>query len=86
MGKRQIFVDGSTLRRRVLRLTGVAVALVCVGYLLMLAAALSGALQADTGRPLPRTVEAPQDSQGSPPDSGRGDPRPADARRGGTAW
>ncbi|MEV8021250.1 hypothetical protein AB0O76_33925 [Streptomyces sp. NPDC086554] len=46
---RQIFVDGSGRRRRLLRYAALLVACACAGYLLLLATALTGVLRQHAG-------------------------------------
>ncbi|WP_413808971.1 hypothetical protein [Streptomyces sp. OE57] len=52
----QIFVNASGGRRQLLALAALAVGCACVGYLLLLVAALSGVLWQDDQEP-PRTAE-----------------------------
>ncbi|MER8154774.1 hypothetical protein [Streptomyces sp. NPDC094472] len=54
--KGQIFVNASGGRRQLLALAALAVGCACVGYLLLLVAALSGVLWQDDQEP-PRTAE-----------------------------
>ncbi|MFG2579190.1 hypothetical protein [Streptomyces malaysiensis] len=63
----QIFVNASGGRRQLLALAALAVGCVCLGYLLLLVAALSGVLWHDDQEP-PRTAE--RSTTGSAPTTG----------------
>ncbi|MBL1095501.1 hypothetical protein [Streptomyces coffeae] len=63
----QIFVNASGGRRSLLRLAALAVGCVCLGYLLLLVAALSGVIWQDAQDP-PRTAE--RSTNGSAPATG----------------
>ncbi|QDL72353.1 hypothetical protein DNK48_26815 [Streptomyces malaysiensis subsp. malaysiensis] len=63
----QIFVNASGGRRQLLALAALAVGCACLGYLLLLVAALSGVLWYDDQEP-PRTAE--RSTTGSAPTAG----------------
>ncbi|WP_432011497.1 hypothetical protein [Streptomyces cucumeris] len=63
----QIFVNASGGRRQLLRIVALAVGCVCLGYLLLLAAALSGVIGQDEKAP-PATFE--RSTTGSAPAAG----------------
>ncbi|MBI0300029.1 hypothetical protein JBE04_37625 [Streptomyces sp. PRKS01-29] len=63
----QIFVNASGGRRQLLALAALAVGCACLGYLLLLVAALSGVLWQDDQEP-PRTAE--RSTTGSAPTAG----------------
>ncbi|MBI0377945.1 hypothetical protein JBE27_17090 [Streptomyces albiflaviniger] len=90
----QIFVHASGGRRRLLALAALAVGCACVGYLLLLVAALSGVLWQEGQEP-PKTAE--RSTNGSAPTAepwpssytygtGVTDPLAADSPSGGGPW
>lgn len=92
--KGQIFVNASGGRRQLLALAALAVGCACVGYLLLLVAALSGVLWQDDQEP-PRTAE--RSTTGSAPavepwpgsytyGTAVTDPLAADSPSGGGHW
>ncbi|CDR09125.1 predicted protein [Streptomyces iranensis] len=92
--KGQIFVNASGGRRQLLALAALAVGCACVGYLLLLVAALSGVLWQDGQEP-PKTAE--RSTTGSAPTAepwpssytygtAVTDPLAADSPSGGGPW
>ncbi|MEU8824108.1 hypothetical protein [Streptomyces sp. NPDC048636] len=92
----QIFVNASGGRRQLLRLAALAVGCVCLGYLLLLVAALSGVIWQDEQEP-PRTTELSTTGSAPPAGSWVGTdykgygygvtaPLAADSSGGGSPW